>query len=275
MIWCRPNEKLPKNSIDLKTFGLIICLNKTLDNMRSIIAPILFSIAIIIAAIVLGNAVINRNDKDGIISVTGSGQADFTSDLIVWEARFSKDNPELKQAYALLEKDRKLIEEYLQNKGIKDEDLIFTSIEIMENSRPIYSSNGSYMGTEFLGYTLNQSFKIESKEVEKIEKLSREITELLNEGVQLYSEPPRYYYTQLADLKIDMISEATQDARSRAKTITEHSGSNLDRLITADLGVFQITGQNSNEDYTWGGVFNTSDKKKTASVTVRLEYQIE
>lgn len=243
--------------------------------MRNFIAPLLFSIAIIVAAIVLGNAVINRNDKDGIISVTGSGQADFDSDLIVWEARFNKDSPELKQAYALLDKDKQLIEDYLGKKGINQESIIFTSIDIIENTRPLYSENGNYMGTEFLGYTLSQSFKIESKEVGKIEKLSREITELLNEGVQLYSMPPRYYYTKLADLKIDMISQATQDARTRAMTITEHSGSKLDRLITADLGVFQITGQNSNEDYTWGGVFNTSDKKKTASVTVRLEYQTE
>lgn len=243
--------------------------------MRNVVTPLLFSLAIIIAAIVLGSAVINRNDKDGIVSVTGSGNADFTSDLIVWEARFNKESPELKQAYALLDEDKKMIEAYLQRKGIKEENLIFSSIEITENSRPIYSDNGNYMGTEFLGYTLTQSFKIESKEVEKIEKLSREITELLNEGVQLYSEPPRYYYTKLADLKIDMISQATQDARNRAVTITEHSDSKLDRLLSADLGVFQITGQNSNEDYTWGGVFNTSDKKKTASVTVRLEYKVE
>lgn len=241
--------------------------------MRSILTPLLFSLAIVAAAIVLGNAVMNRNERDGIISVTGSGKVDYTSDLIVWEARFSKESPELKQAYSFLERDKDLIESYLSKKGIDKNNIIFTSINIMENTQPIYSDNGNYVGTKFLGYTLNQSFKIESKEVEKIEKLSREITELLNEGVQLYSEPPRYYYTKLADLKIDMISQATQDARTRALTITEHSDSKLDRLITADLGVFQITGQNSNEDYTWGGVFNTSDKKKTASVTVRLEYQ--
>ncbi len=36
-----------------------------------------------------------------------------------------------------------------------------------------------------------------------------------------------------------------------------------------------IIGLYSNEDYTYGGAFNTKDKDKTASITVRLEYEVE
>ncbi len=118
-----------------------------------------------------------------------------------------------------------------------------------------------------------QSIVIESMEVEKIEKLSREITELLNKGIQFYSDAPRYYFTKLADLKIEMISKATEDARLRAVKIAENSGGKLGDLISAKMGIFQITGQNSKEDYSWGGTFNTSSKKKTASITIKLEYK--
>lgn len=41
------------------------------------------------------------------------------------------------------------------------------------------------------------------------------------------------------------------------------------------MGVFQIVGLNSEEDYSWGGTFNTSSKLKTASVTVRSSYKIK
>lgn len=61
----------------------------------------------------------------------------------------------------------------------------------------------------------------------------------------------------------------------RAEKIAAHSGGELGKLKNAELGVFQIIGQNSGEDYTWGGAFNTKDKKKTASVTMRLDYEIE
>ncbi|NJW54605.1 SIMPL domain-containing protein, partial [Salinimicrobium sp. CDJ15-91] len=71
------------------------------------------------------------------------------------------------------------------------------------------------------------------------------------------------------------IAAATEDARIRAERIAENSRSDLGSLRSADLGVFQIIGQNSGEDFTWGGAYNTADKKKTASVTMRLEFEID
>jgi len=130
------------------------------------------------------------------------------------------------------------------------------------------------MGQTFTGYQLNQSLVIESKEVEKVEKISREITELLNQGIAFYSQQPRYYYTDLESLKLEMIAKATEDARIRAERISENSGASLGNLISANMGVFQITGQNSGEDYSWGGAFNTSSKNKTASITMKLVFEV-
>lgn len=36
-------------------------------------------------------------------------------------------------------------------------------------------------------------------------------------------------------------------------------------------GVFRITGKKSNEDYSYGGAFNTSQKNKTGSITIKME----
>ena len=132
-----------------------------------------------------------------------------------------------------------------------------------------------FVGSEFTGYTLNQSVEIDSKEVEKVERISREITELLNQGIQLYSSAPRYYYTRLDELKIEMISQATENARLRAEKIATNSKSELDELVVAKMGIFQITGQNSNEDYSWGGAYNTTSKEKTASITMKLTYKVK
>ena len=243
--------------------------------MKNNITAIIFGLSIVIAAYLLGNAFMNRNNTDGTISVTGLGKADFTSDLIVWEGSFSKESSNLKQAYNDVEKDKKIISDYLTAKGITTDELVFNAVNSRKNTRSKYSSDGKYMGDEFLGYILTQSLQIESNDVEKVEKISREITELLNKGIQFYSQAPRYYYTKLADLKIEMISKATEDARIRAEKIAENSGGSLDDLISAKMGIFQITGQNSNEDYSWGGTYNTSSKEKTASITMKLNYEVE
>ena len=239
--------------------------------MKKSFSSIIFSIAIVFAAYLLANAIINRNNGKGNISVTGLGNANFTSDLIVWEGSFSNTNRQLQQAYNNLEKDKKIIIDYLISKGIKSDEIVFKAVQSRKNIKSVYT-NGKYAGDEFLGYILTQSLQIDSKNVAVVEKVSREITELLNKGIEFYSQPPRYYYTKLADLKVEMISKATADARARAEKIAENSGGPLGDLISAKMGIFQITGQNSNESYSWGGAFNTSSKEKTASITMKLDY---
>ena len=181
----------------------------------------------------------------------------------------------LKQAYLTLEKNKFTINEYLAKKGIKTEQLIYSAVKTNQKNKQLYSSDGKFMGEKFIGYELTQTVQIESKEVDKIEKVSREIKELLNQGVQFYSESPRYYYTKLADLKIQMISKATEDAKFRAEKISEFSGGKLGKLESAKMGIFQITGQNSKENYSWGGTFNTSSREKTASITMKLIYKVD
>ncbi|WP_019037881.1 SIMPL domain-containing protein [Psychroflexus tropicus] len=242
--------------------------------MKKFAPAIVFGLAIVISSLVLGYAFINRNSSEGHISVTGLGNADFTSDLIVWEGSFSRESMDLKQAYQQLEADKQTITTYLIEKGIAEEELVFKAVTTRKNTKPRYTEEGKYAGEEFIGFQLSQSLQIDSKDVDMIEKISREVTELLNKGIQFYSQPPRYYYTKLADLKIEMISKATQDAYARAQKIADNSGAELGKLVTANMGVFQITGQNSNEDYSWGGTYNTSSKHKTASITMKLDYQV-
>lgn len=243
--------------------------------MKQYLNASIFGAAIVIASFFMANAYVNRNSSEGEIQVTGLGKADFASDLIVWEANFMSESKELSTAYKSLEEYKAIINKYLLDKGVKAEEIVFSAVKTRELKKSNYSSEGEYIGQEFTGYQLRQTVQIESKEVSKIETISREVTELLNQGLQLYSDPPRYYYTKLADLKIEMISKATQDARTRAEHISKYSGGELGKLQSAKMGVFQITGQNSKEEYSWGGTFNTTSKEKTASITMKLIYTIK
>ena len=220
-----------------------------MDKIKNHIGLIIVSAAIVFSTFLAANAFKNRNSNNDTINVTGLGSKDFESDLIVWNSSFTKKSADLKTAYASLEKDRDALKNYLLSKGVKEKEV-------------------------FTGYTLKQNVQVESKEVEKIENISRQVTELINSGVELYSEQPEYYYTKLAELKLKMIAEATKDAKLRAEKIAENAGAKLGDLKKSEMGVFQIIAQNSSEDYSWGGSFNTSSKKKTANITMKLSYNI-
>lgn len=117
--------------------------------MKNNITAIIFGFAIIIAAYLLGNAYANRNKTDGKILVTGLGKADFTSDLIVWEGSFAKESLNLQKAYTDLEKDKKTITDYLNKKGILNNELVFNAVSSRKNNRPKYTDDGKYIGEEF------------------------------------------------------------------------------------------------------------------------------
>jgi hypothetical protein len=242
--------------------------------MKQALGSIVTGLAVVIAAALLSNGYMNRNKSENVIFVTGLGSKDFVSDLIVWNASFSRRSMDLQAAYAELNKDREIIKTYLVGKGVGEGSIVFASVNIQKEYDESRDNNGNYFST-FAGYSLTQNITIESNEVDKIEGVSREVTELINQGVELYSQEPQYYYTKLAELKIEMIAAATQDAKIRAEQIAQNSNGNLGGLKNATMGIFQITGQNSSEDYSWGGAFNTSSKRKTASITMRLEYLVD
>ena len=235
---------------------------------------IIYALAIVISALILSNTIRTRNDSSHLVKVTGLAKQDFVSDLIVWNASFSRKSMNMQDAYNLLKSDAAAIKKYLLGKGIKESQIIFTSVNINKDFEYSYDSQGR-QSRSFTGYSLNQDVQIESEEVDKVEGVSRQVTDLIESGIELNSQQPRYYYTQLADLKIEMLASATEDARNRAEQIADNSKARLGKLKNARMGVFQITAQNSPEDFTWGGVYNTSSKKKTASVTVKLEFGIK
>lgn len=242
--------------------------------MKNIGASIAIGLTLIITAVVLVSGIKQRNDYNDTIVVTGLGKKDFVSDLIVWSGSFSRLEMNLKDAYTKLDTDREIIRKYFSAKGVKEGDLVFSAVDINKEYEYQYLQNGG-SNRIFKGYRLTQTVKIESKEVDKVESISREVTELINQGVEFNSNTPQFYYTGLSDLKLEMISAATEDARQRAERIAENSNAKLGNLKEASMGVFQIIAQNSNEDYSWGGTYNTSAKKKTATITMRLEFAID
>lgn len=242
--------------------------------MKNHLNTILIALAVVTSAYLLGSSYLKSKRRPSSISVTGLASRDFNSDLIVWTARYTKRALNLQDAFNALKLDQEKVKAYLISKGIPEKELVFSAVDIGKEFSTRRYPDGSE-STEFSGFRLSQGVTVESKNVDGVERTSREVTELINEGIELYSENPRYYYTRLADLKIDLLAAAAKDARVRAEKIAENAGADLSSMETGEMGIFQITGQNSNEDYSWGGTFNTSSRNKTASITVRVNFALD
>jgi hypothetical protein len=186
---------------------------------------------------------------------------------------------DLKEVYALMKQDKQVIERFLEEKDIPEDAYAFLSIDILPQNKTVnhYNDDGDLVDREqvFDGYRLKRGFEVTSTDIHLVERLANEVTELIEQDVYITSYPPKYYYTQLGELKIEMIEAASQDGLVRAQTAVEGGGGELGNLLETSIGVFQILGTNSDESFSWGGTLNTSSKLKTAYVNVKQRYAIE
>ncbi|MDR2485097.1 MAG: SIMPL domain-containing protein [Treponema sp.] len=245
--------------------------------MKKHLNTIIVCLSVIICVIIFSVSIITlKTAQNDYIVVTGSATKSFVSDLIVWRGAFSKKATTSKEAFSKLKNDTAAVKDYLIKNGVNEQYIVFSSIDLNENYEHEYNQDGRITKTIFTGYTLTQRVTIESIEVDKIEKISRDITELIDLGVEFFSIPPEYYYTKLDELKLDLIAKSAENSRMRAETIVKESGAKIAKLRSANLGVFQITPENSSTDsYSSGGAYDVSSKNKTAFITTRLEYLIK
>lgn len=223
-------------------------------------------ICVVIASLIFGWFYSNAKKGDEAITVTGSAKRRITSDLVLWSAGVTQQSPQLSEAYKGLADNIPRIKQYLLSKGIPENQMTVSAISSVTLKGKDSEGNET---NEITGYSLSQSIEVRSNDVQKIAQVARESTELLNQGILVESAAPKYYYTAIGDLKVEMLGEAAKDAKERASKIASSTGNSIGSVRSAKMGVLQITAADSTDvsDY---GVYDTTtiDKDMTAVVNV-------
>ena len=233
-------------------------------------AGLALAIGLVVSSLVLGWSYINKKDGNEAIAVTGSAKKRIKSDLVIWSAGVSYQAPILANAYNQLSENIPQIKKYLIEKGISEDEITISSI----SSQTLHGQDANGNRTsQITGYSLQQKVQVRSNDVKKIAKIAREATELIKQGILLESSSPRYYYTKLGDLKVEMLGEAAKDAKARAEKIANSTGNSIGTVRSARMGVMQITAADSTEvsDY---GINDTSTIEKDVTAVVKISFAV-
>lgn len=248
-----------------------------MNEKKSVVFALVIGLCIVAASVSLGWGLANfRSGVERSISATGSSSMNFESDLIVWRGDFSAREETSEEAYRQLKQDSDAVRKYLRENGIDDADISFSSVNIEHITRDVYDDNGNYRGCEYDGYELSQTVTVSSSNLDDVEMVSTNISSLLASGIQFTSSAPEYYYTKIDDLKLELIEKATENAKQRVDIMASKAGANLGRISNSSLGVFQITAMNTGaSSYSYDGCLDTSSRMKTATITVKLTYDLK
>jgi hypothetical protein len=234
-------------------------------------AGVAMAIGLVISSVVFGWFYSKTRKGDEAITVTGSAKKRIKSDLVVWSAGVSAQAPQLTDAYRQLSDSIPRIKEYLVGKGIPEAQMTVSSITTTTLKKQDENGNETSVVT---GYSLRQEIEIRSTDVDKIAQIAREATELINQGILIESNAPQYYYTQIGDLKIEMLGEAAKDAKVRAEKIAASTGNAIGAVRSARMGVLQITAADSTE-VSDSGIYNTATIDKDMTAVVNVSFAVD
>jgi hypothetical protein len=229
-------------------------------------------VAIITCTALVTNAYQARFDAprrlEQALNVTGSARKRIHSDLAIWQIHTDSEAPDLKSSYAKLLDTTTKISKFLASKQFTESEI---SLNAIESQKQMAKDRHGDLTGEITSYRLKRSFTITSSNVKNVSKASAEVTELLQDGVVLISTAPQFYYTKIGDLKIEMIGEASKDARARADQIVTHAGCEIIEVRNARMGVLQITQPESTE-VSSEGIYNTETIDKDVTSVVSLSF---
>ena len=122
-------------------------------------------------------------------------------------------------------------------------------------------------------YRITQRFEVTTRDIDRLERLAGNVSELLAEGLRVSIGSISYVSTTLTEARIEALQAATANARNRAETIVEGLGGDLGAVRSAQLGVYQIVPRNSTEiaDY---GINDTTTREKDVISVVTVTFAV-
>ena len=242
-------------------------------HLFGLLAGLFLAAGISFASIVMARAW-TRIHETQLIDVTGSARKNVRADLVIWRAGFAVEAPTLLEAQQKLSADRARIDSWLAAHGVKDVGVEPVQIKDINVQRYEQTKGLQTNSEKRVGYKLTQTLVVHSPDVEGLPRLAGSASELIEQGVSFASEGFEFIYTPVAEAKIEMMAEATKDARTRAEQIASQGDRRVLELRSARMGVVQVNPLYSTAT-SWEGNNDTSSLEKTITVTVSAVFALK
>ena len=210
----------------------------------------IIGICLIISFSILGfsiyKAVIYTKNCDRTVSVRGLAEREYLANKVIWPIKFVVINNELPAIFTAIDKQEKIIIDFLISKGIKDDEITSSSLRLVDKEATEY---GNYDNIKFR-YFSSKIITIYSNQIETVRQAITELGTLGKYRIifdqNYYNNPIEYQFTTLNDIKPEMIEQATANARAVAEKFAQDSQSTLGKIKFASQGSFSINNRDAN-----------------------------
>lgn len=222
---------------------------KTTSNSVAFILGFFIFIGLTALGFQLAKAAIEFKQFERSVTVKGLAEKEVAADVVIWPIQFISADNDLQALYKSIDENTNKIKAFLNDNGIASNDITVSPPSIIDKSAQQWSSGD---GAEFR-YSATQTVTVYSEHVAQVRSVMSELSALGKQGIVLmsdsYEAQTEYIYTQLNDIKPEMIEEATRNAREAATKFAEDSDSVLGKIRRASQGQFSINARDKNNPH--------------------------
>lgn len=218
--------------------------------MKSNSAGLFFLGLFVAAGVAAGGYFVGQtmyNAKVALNTAEAKGLAErrVKANVANWSISFTNEGEseaDIRGLYEESKKDQQTIIKKLKEIGFTDDEIQIGALEYYNQE---YRDNNQQVVDE--SHRLEGTIGIETSNVDIVGKARAQLNELIAEGINLRSYAPRYSFTNLNEIKPDMLKEATKNARIAANEFAENAGVNVGGIRSARQGSFFI--RDAGEEY--------------------------
>lgn len=235
---------------------------------------LVFSVALVIAALVLGYQVKQVGGGRESISVKGLAEKPVKADRAEWRVQIQVKGDSIPAALARLRKERPQLDAFFGAAGFEKESLAETNESVEPNYEQVEGRNGNMRSVQ-QGHVARQSVIINTTDIARIIAASRAIVQFEADGHPVSYGEPQYLVSNLEEVKMSLIADAMKNSRTRATEFAKNGDVEVGRMRSASQGAFYILPAGADQDVSdWGGSYDKSTVDKIARVVVTVDYGI-
>lgn len=236
---------------------------------------LLLALGMAAAAFILGVQAKHAVSSQQTITVKGLAEKPVKADRAQWTLNISTTAATQAEVLQALDRERATLMQFLDQQGLA------------ANSRTIdVATLGPHYEEEYVhdtprqvqrGFEGYQNVHVSTADLNKITTANQAILRLRADNHPITSQPPEFLVKDLEAVKMSLIADATQNARSRATEFVKQDGVKVGIIKSASQGAFYILPATGGEDSdnSYGGIYDKSTIDKLARVVVTVVYNIE
>lgn len=235
---------------------------------------LLLAIGMAAAAFILGVQAKKAVSGQQSITVKGLAEKPIQADSAEWQIDIVVTDATQAGALKKLALEQNVVEAFLKEQGLEASTWVADVEQLLPHYEEVFVKDIPRQVQN--GYDAIQTIHVTTNDLVKITAANKALLQLRIDNHPVTARSPNYLVSNLEEIKMSLIADATKNARMRATEFVKQDGIKVGVMKSASQGAFYILpvgGQVSDDSY--GGTYDKSTIDKTARVVVTIVYNID